>query len=230
MHTLHKLSLALVGTAIVLMSVKPANAFTLTRGGVNNNDGQGLVSGVSGATTINFNDGKASTPDGFATFTTAGSAPTIVQGNVGGQYASPADDTSPYLAISPGLNNGAVTLNFAKALDSFGFYWGSVDTYNFVDLYKGDRLLTTFSGSDVPGTTASGNQASPEDNVFVSFFADNNDEVFDKVVMRSTAPAFETDNYAYRQAVPESNAMLGLLAFGALGAPSILKRKQKQIA
>ncbi len=54
--------------------------------------------------------------------------------------------------------------------------------------------------------------------------------MFDKIVLTSTSPAFETDNYAYRVAsVPESSSMLGLLAFGALGAGSFLKRKQTQI-
>jgi len=236
MFTLQKLSLLLVGTTIVFMGVKPANAITLSTGGVNHNDGQGLVSGISGTTTINFNNGQTSTPDGFAQFSSNGSAPTIVQGSIAGQYAEPAGDTSPFLAISPEINTlsstpifGEVTINFAQALDYFGFYWGSVDTFNTVLLFNGDQLVGDFSGSNVPGTTATGNQTSPQDNTFVNFSANNNGEDFNTVVLLSTGNAFETDNFAYRK-VPEPSAMFGLLAFGAVGAISALKRKQKQIS
>ncbi|MHC5732214.1 MAG: Npun_F0296 family exosortase-dependent surface protein, partial [Nostoc sp.] len=97
--------------------------------------------------------------------------------------AAPAGDGSKYLTISPTTssvvgNTGPVTINFAKALDYFGLYWGSIDksissNLNSIAFYNGGTLLNTFTGLSVPGTTNDGgNQTSPQDNVFVNFFAD----------------------------------------------------------
>ncbi|MHC5861845.1 Npun_F0296 family exosortase-dependent surface protein [Nostoc sp.] len=228
MSTLQKLSLALVGTAVVFMSANPANAvspFTVTTG-------SGISSTISGATTIDFNNGLPTT--GIATYSSASGTPTLVTGSLSNQYATPAGDTTPYLTISPESSGvkgdtGAVTINFAKALDYFGLDWGSVDVGNSIAFYNGSTLLNTFTGSDVPGTTHSGNQTSANDNVFVNFFADGG-LTFDKVVLSSSVVAFESDNHAYRLAsVPEPTSMLGLLAFGAVSAGSFIKRKSKLV-
>ena len=260
MSTLQKLSFALVGTAILFMSVKPASAVSLTED-ITANRQEGLSTNVAGARTITFdtivnqgdvnagnkntliqqgalikgNNGTLTSVDGVVTFSTPdGSTPAIVKGSVAGQYATPAGDQTSFLTISQkgsgfAGGTGEVDLKFAQALDYFGLDWGSVDAFNSIQFYSGNTLLKTFTGRDVPGAAAQGNQQNSLDNVFVNFFADKN-EMFDKIVLTSTAPAFETDNYAYRVAsVPESSSMLGLLAFGALGAGSFLKRKQTQI-
>ncbi len=259
MSTLQKLSFALVGTAIVFMSVKPASAVSLTEDITANRQG-GQFSNVSGTRTITFDnivkpgdvnannknqliqqgaliqgsDGTLSSVDGLVKFSTPNGSPAVVKGSKDGQYATPAGDDSNFLTISPTTSNvigntSEVDLNFTQSLDYFGLYWGSVDAYNSIDFYSGNKLLKTFTGKDVPGTNAAGDQHNTPDNVFVNFFADKN-EMFDKIVLKSTAPAFESDNHAYRVAsVPESSSMLGILAFGALGAGSFLKRKQTQI-
>ncbi len=265
MSTLQKLSFALVGTAIVFMSVKPASAVSLTpvtgTGTISANRQEDLFTHVPGTQTITFDtivqqsavnannkdqlikqgaliqgsNGTLTSADGFVTYSTPdGSTPAIVQGGLDGHYGKPLNDESKYLTISQkgsGVEGatGEVDLKFAQALDYFGLYWGSVDTYNSIKFYRGDTLLKTFTGTDVPGAAAQGNQQNSLDNVFVNFFADKN-EMFDKIALISTAPAFESDNHAYRVAsVPESSAMFGLLAVGALGAGSFLKRKQTQI-
>jgi hypothetical protein len=218
---------ALVGTAMVALGANPASAITLTRGGTTV-AGQGQFSSFSDAKTIDFENGAPSS--GFATYSATNG---IVQNSVGGEYAAPADDTTKYLTISPKGDNvaggtGEVTINFAKALDYFGLHWGSVDTYNFIDFFSNGSLVQSFSGSDVPGAKAIGDQLSSTDNVFVNFLADKG-QSFDKVVMRSNGRAFETDNHAYRQAsVPEPSSMLGLLAVGGVATSSMLKRKREQ--
>ncbi|RCJ34800.1 PEP-CTERM domain protein [Nostoc minutum NIES-26] len=224
---LQKLSLALVGTAVVFMGANPAGAVSLTKGGSTPVAGEGQYTNIQGATTINFNDGIAPSSGNVTYSATNG----IVQGNVSGQYASPFGNTSKYLTISPVSNvaggTGSVAINFAKALDYFGFYWGSIDNYNFVDVYSGGTLLKTFSGKDVPGAPANGEQSGNANNVYINLLAGKG-ETFDKVVLRSTGYAFETDNHSYKLAsVPEPTSMLGLLAFGALGAGSFVKRKSK---
>lgn len=228
MRIMQKVLLVLSGTAIVFMSVKPASAVTLdiVTGG-KAVAGQGLVSKVSETTTFDFENGVSTS--GFVTFSSPTGTPTVLQGSKSGEYAAPLNDTSKYLTISSTSNNvvgntGSVTVKFAQALDYFGLYWGSIDAFNSIAFYKGDTLLNQYSGTDVPQTTASGNQTSSLDNQYVNFFADTKG-AFDKIVLSSTAPAFESDNFAYRQA-PEPAAVLGLLAFGAVSAGSVLKRRR----
>jgi hypothetical protein len=235
MSTLKALSLALVGTAVIFMGANPASAVSLTKGGSTPVAGEGQYTNIQGAKTINFNDGIAPS-SGEVTYSKTNG---IVQGSVDGQYATPFGDTSKYLTISPtgdkvngkdfAGSSGDVTINFASALDYFGFYWGSVDKYNFVDVYSGNNLLKTFTGADVPGAPANGQQSGSANNVYVNLLASQG-ETFNKVVMRSTSRAFETDNHSYKvAAVPESSSALSLLAFGALGAGSLIKGKSKRL-
>ena len=236
MSTVQKLSLALVGTAVLLMSANPAGAVSLTKGGSIPIAGEGQYTNIQGATMVNFNSGTATDPNGFVTYSATNG---IVQGSVDSQYATPFGDTSKYLTVAPqGVqangkniagNTGNETITFAKAINYFGLYWGSIDAYNFVDVYSGGNLLKTFSGADVPGAPANGEQSGSANNVYVNLLAEKG-ETFDKVVLRSTGLAFETDNHSYRLAsVPEPTATLGLLAFGVMSAGSFVKRKSKLV-
>ncbi|MEH2053980.1 Npun_F0296 family exosortase-dependent surface protein [Nostoc sp.] len=221
---LQKISLALLGMTAVVMSANPASAVTLQ---VNS----GPFSSYADAKTVTFDDGTANDPNGFVTYSNITS--NIVQGSVSGQYASPYGDNTKFLTIAPVGSNvagdsGLVNINFKQAVNYFGFYAGSLDDYNFVDIYKGNQLLKTFSGADVPTAKANGSWTSSEANMFVNLVADTG-ETFDRVVMRSNGVAFETDNHAYRLAsVPEPSAMLGVLAIGACGMMSVFKRSQQK--
>ena len=221
---LQKISLALLGTTAVVMSANPASAITLQ---VNS----GPFSSYSNTKTVTFDDGTANDPNGFVTYSNI--TTNIVEGNKSGEYASPYGDNTKFLTIAPVSNNvagntGLVNINFKEAVNYFGFYAGSLDDYNFVDIYKGNQLLKTFSGADVPTAIANGSWTSSQANMFINLVADTK-ETFDRVVMRSNGVAFETDNHAYRlaQSVPEPNAMLGVLAIiGACGMMSLFKRSQ----
>ncbi|MEH2261682.1 Npun_F0296 family exosortase-dependent surface protein [Nostoc sp.] len=219
---LQKISLALLGMTAVVMSANPASAITLQ---VNS----GPFSSYADAKTVTFDDGTANDPNGFVTYSNITS--NIVQGSVSSQYASPYGDNTKFLTIAPVGSNvagdsGLVNIKFKEAVNYFGFYAGSLDDYNFVDIYKGNQLLKTFSGLDVPTAIANGSWTSSEANLFVNLVADTG-ETFDRVVMRSNGIAFETDNHAYRLAsVPEPSAMLGVLAIGACGMMSVFKRSQ----
>ncbi|MEH2328520.1 Npun_F0296 family exosortase-dependent surface protein [Nostoc sp.] len=220
---LQKISLALLGITAVVMSANPASAVSLK---VNT----GPFSSYADAKTVTFDDGTANDPNGFVTYSNITS--NIVQGSAGGQYASPYGDNTKFLTISPKGSNvagdsGFVNIAFKEAVNYFGFYGGSLDSYNFVDIYKGNQLLKTFSGTDVPNAIADGSWTSSQANMFINLVADKG-ETFDRVVMRSNGVAFETDNHAYvlAKSVPESNAMLGVLAIGACGLTSLFKRSQ----
>ena len=231
MTFLKKLLTIAVSTAVVSMPAHPASAITLSLGGTQVN-GQGYVSSVSGATTIDFNNGAAPS-SGIATYASNGK-PAIVSSSMQNQYAAPTDDNSNYLTISPQGSNvvgatGPVTINFTKALDYFGLYWGSVDTFNYVDFYSNGKLLKDFTGTDVAGSNAKfGDHNDPSANFYANFFADQG-ETFDKVVLGSNGVAFESDNHAYR-AAPEPNSIVGLLAVGVFGVSASLKRRREQRA
>lgn len=225
MSILQKLSFALVGTAVILMGAHPASAVSLVIGGSTPSTTEGQTTNIQGATTIDFDNGTAPTSGPVSFSTQNGNINNdIVKGSTSGLYAAPYNDSSYYLAVQP---NNNVTITFAQALNDFGFYWGSVDAFNSVQVYSKNTLLSTFSGANVPGAPANGAQSGNANNVYVNLLAGTN-ETFDKIVLSTTAPAFETDNYSYRLAsVPEPSSILGLLAFGAVSAGSFVKRKSK---
>jgi hypothetical protein len=225
---IQKISLTLLGITVVTVSANPASAVSLK---VNS----GPFSSYANTQTITFDDGTANDPNGFATYSNI--TTNIVQGSVAGQYASPYGNDTKFLTIAPSGsrvagNSGFVNINFQQAIDYFGFYAGSLDSYNYIDIYSGDKLLKTFSGSDVPTAIANGSWTSPHANMFINLVADKG-EKFDRVVMRSNGIAFETDNHTYRLAaksVPEANTMLGVFAIGAFGMTSFFKRRQHKMA
>ena len=219
---LQKISLALLGITAVVMSANPASAVTMQVT-------SGQFSTYADAKTVTFDDGTAKDPNGFVTYSNI--TTNIVQGSKANEYASPSGDTTKFLTIAPVSSNvagntGFVNINFKQAVNYFGFYAGSLDSYNYIDIFNGNEKLDTFSGASVPNATADGNQTSSKSNLFINLVA-NTGQTFDRVVMRSDNIAFETDNHAYRLAsVPESNAMLGVLAIGACGMTSLFKRSQ----
>ena len=219
-------------SAAVAMNANSAQAFSFSVGGTNAGT-EGFKSSVAGAKTVTF-DSANGPSDNVVTY--SGLTNHIVQGSKGGLHATPAGDTSKFLTLSnKGANvagaTGSLTLNFAKSLDYFGLYWGSVDTYNYVDFYSGNTLLKTFGGGDI-STTARGSWTGSSDNLFVNFFADPG-QTFSKIVLRSNGTAFESDNHAYLEsgaaAAPEPFTIGGTLVGLALGY-RLKKKQQSKIA
>lgn len=119
---------------------------------------------------------------------------------------------------------GASTAIVVSGLDgAFDFYWGSVDSFNRVDLFRDQSLVGTFTGSDV----AAAHPARPLDNgdgnfgisQYVLFTGD-----FDRAVLGSgTRVAFEVATAA----VP-APPVVALLGLGLIGLP--LTRIRRRIA
>jgi hypothetical protein len=176
------------------------------------------VTKVAGAVTTNFNDGLL--PANY-------SGGLVVTGSVLGQYATPPNDESKYFTVG-GTNPNAPspgTVPFGFLASYFGFFGGSPDTYNSVQLFNGNTLIKTFSGTDIvnPTIKANGDQSV---GYFFNIFADNSSEYFNKVEFLSSQAAFETDNHAVLAAVPEPETYAMLLAgFGVMGA---VARRRKQ--
>jgi hypothetical protein len=172
---------------------------------------------VSGATTINFDNGSCTTL-GYASC--SGSYQVVI-GSQGGVYAQPAGTNTHYLSIPNGsISGNTATLVLGTLSDYFGLYWGSVDTYNTISFFRAGNQVTSYTGSQLAGLIANGNQSSDSSNRFVNFFFGN--DRFDTVVLSSSSYAFESDNHAYRVApvpLPAAAWLLlsGLVGFAALG-------------
>ena len=130
-----------------------------------------------------------------ATFSGSGDAG-VVNGSLaditGAPFVGPVPgsaDATNYLSIGAG---GTETITFAALENTFGLYWGSVDTFNTLDFYNGTTLVASFTGNDVSPLFATGNLGSFSSNGYVEFLGLAS---FDKVVLGTgSTNAFEVDN------------------------------------
>jgi hypothetical protein len=103
--------------------------------------------------------------DGGTAFSGSG----VVMNNGGqgslGLYATPYGDTTNYMAV---LGGGSEAIAYSSLKNSFGLYWGSVDTFNSLAFYNGDTLVATITGADVdPPVNANGDQTGYASNGYV---------------------------------------------------------------
>ena len=165
--------------------------------------------------------------DGGADFSGSG----VVMNNGGqgslGLYATPFGDTTNYMAV---LGGESEAIAYSSLMNSFGLYWGSVDSYNSLTFYKGDTLVATITGSDVaPPMNANGGQTDYASNGYVLITAL---PLFDRVVAASSSNSFEFDNVVaggatqFSAAVPEPStwAML-MVGFAGLGYAAFRRSK-----
>ena len=131
-----------------------------------------------------------------------------------GAAAAPAGDLTRYFYVSSALPTNTATLD-TPDLTSLSFYWGSIDTYNSVDLLdQMGNVLFTLSGGMLP--PANGDQGAGISNRRV-FFTAGAGEVISGIRFTSTGVAFELDDIA-ATAVPEPATWAMLIAgFGMVG-------------
>lgn len=142
--------------------------------------------------------------------------------------AAPAGDTSRYVYVSSAIPVGIATLATAD-LSAVSFYWGSIDTFNTVDvLLKGGGVFS-FSGSSLPANN--GNQSAAATNARV-FFNAGPGETITGLRFKSTGVAFELDDVYGKLAgapvggtVPEPQSWAMLIAgFGMVGLAARRRR------
>lgn len=178
-----------------------------------------VTTSVAGVTTIDFNSGcgYVSCTGDFA----------LVNGNESGKYAEPLGINSQYLSVpNPSPTTLSATFNLGTTADYFGLFWGSIDSYNFISFYLNNAVVASYSGSDIVGQFADGNQLSFASNRYINFNFGN--DVFDSVKLTSNGFAFESDNHAFKKlvSVPEPTTVL-LLVLGLIGLG--LARRQTRI-
>ncbi|WP_156256127.1 Npun_F0296 family exosortase-dependent surface protein [Sandarakinorhabdus oryzae] len=140
----------------------------------------------------------------------------------------PGGTASCFGYVSSAINPNNATLS-TPDLKSISFYWGSIDTYNQVDvLGAGGATIFSIGGASLP--PSNGNQGLPSTNRRVNFIADAG-QVITGLKFTSTGVAFEFDSFAAEGAittgggVPEPATWAMLLAgFGMVGVSARRRR------
>jgi len=238
-----KIFLASVAFTTVMLAAAAAQAAVT----VTSVDGSSLSPTFQGANFlspvyITFEDvtvgtGGTFTSNGFS-FTGDGN---VENTNVAGAFAPPAGDTSHYLTTGFDGNTGTKTEVLTTGTQTnFGLYWGSMDTYNTLEFFKGGvggKLVASFAGCSstdlTPGCADSGNQINNTTNRYVNFNFTGGD-TYDTVVFVTTTPAFEVDNLAIQSSeisngVPELSTW-GMMLLGFAGIGLVAYRRTKKTA
>lgn len=148
--------------------------------------------------------------------------------------AQPWGSTGNYWTVGPvgAVNTGPGFLDLSSfaQLGSISFLWGSVDSYNTLEvLGRANEILATFTGANV-ALPANGNQTNPATNPLVTLsFLGATQSNIGGLRLTSTQQAFEVDNFAVN-AVPEPGvwAML-LVGFGFIGSALRGRKRQRRL-
>lgn len=213
--------------ALVALSCGAANAGVIQIGG-QNAGADGKITAQPGVCTVTFNGGNASNTCGAVYTQGAGSAlaPSHFRsGSRSGQYATPAGDSTIFLTVGP-TDGTPVNVALATAANYFGFFAGSLDTYNLVQFYFNGGLVDSFTGAQInavafPNTGTTGNQAAAQ---FIDYFPTS---FYNSLVISSSANAFETDSHAFGIATPAGVPEPTSIALLGLGALALAARRRK---
>lgn len=175
-----------------------------------------VTTSIAGATSIDFNSGC-----GYATCTGDFA---LVNGSQSGKYAQPFGVDSQYLTVpNPSPTTQSATFALGVAADYFGLFWGSIDSYNFISFYLNNSLVASYSGSDIVGQFANGNQLSLSSNRYINF--DFGSDAYDSVTLISTGFAFESDNHAFKKLVSVTEPTTALLFLLGLVGLALARRQ-----
>lgn len=211
---------SLLATVALMAATSASASYVVTAGGTVV-VGQGLTTSVAGATVVNFNSSLAN-PAGY----TGGA---VKNGSSSGNWASPPGDTSNFYTVGPGAGQstpGTVLLNSLSQY--FGYFGGSPDTYNSVELWRDANKLTTLTGAYLASVASVNPNGDWATGAYWNIWASNSNEYFNMVKFVSSTNAFETDNHASLSAVPLP-AAAWLFGTGLLALFGFNKRQRKEI-
>ncbi len=204
------------------LAVTPAAAVTVTLASLRGTPDPGLARGET--LVVGFDR-----PNAAGVTDTSRGAVITAAGSIDGVRAAPASiGNSVYRSIGAG---GSSVFDFSgwtrgRGLESFSVYWGSVDSYNFIDFLDiRGRRVATVGGNALP--IANGNQTSAATNRRV-FFDFRPDQKVTAVRFRSDGAAFEFDSLGASAVVPEPESWaLMIIGFGMIGV--LARRGQRRM-
>jgi hypothetical protein len=215
----------------------PANAAVLVTS-VGVGDPGNVAAAVPGSTYITFEDVAVNTVGSFTSngfsFTGQGGV-TNTSASFPFTYTQPKADNTHYLAIGfdivpiiwPGPR--ATTLSLESDYTKFGFYWGSIDSYNSVTFFNDGVQVFSLSGGGVPGANPSANNSNAATrNRYVNFDFSGG-SMFDQVVFSTTFRTFEVDNLALAGHAPELSTWAMMLV-GFAGVGFVAYRRSRRAA
>ena len=202
-------------TISALFASTSALAYSVTVGGTNVS-GNGQKTSVPGAVTTNFNS-SFNLPTGY----TGGQ---VVIGSSSGLYASPPNDITKFFNVNPSAGSPA-TVKLNGNASYFGFYGGSPDTFNSIELFFNKTLLKTFDGTFLAGVSGNPPNGDHSSGAFFNIFAKDYTEYFNTVKFLSSSNSFETDNHAVLLATPLP-AAVWLFGSALIGFISLSNRKR----
>lgn len=216
--TLKSVAVASTVTLVTLISASAAQAFSFTF--------------TPGQTTTNPQATTFNLPAAFPSLTGG----QVVNGDKANQYLRPGSNSGAPIGnlvnyLTVGGNDPlapTATFDFGQAIDYFGLYWGSIDSYNTIRFLNGTQVVASYTGdviaNAINSSIAIGSIGNFGIDQYVNFFADSDSEVFDKVEFISTQAAFESGNFAYK--VPTPALLPGLMGMGV----AALRRKKDETA
>ena len=151
----------------------------------------------------------------------------FVTGTNGDLYAQPFGSSGFYYAVGPSTSTtGTIDLSSFGDISSISFIWGSVDSYNMVQLLDASmNVLASFTGNDIINP-ADGNRTDAATNPLVTFDLTGSDASnFTYLRLLSTGNSFEIDNL-WVGAVPEP-ASWALMLLGFAGVGMAMRRRRK---
>ena len=152
----------------------------------------------------------------------------IVSGAVANTHIPPlGSGASNYWSVGPSDGTpGVLDLSSFGAIGEISFLWGSIDTYNVLEvLGPASVLLTSFTGSSL-GITPD----SLTTRLVTLSFTDADIDAVTSLRLSSGINAFETDNYSIRPPVPEpATWAMMLLGFGAVGLSFRRRRRERAL-
>jgi hypothetical protein len=179
-----------------------------------------LNTSVAGATTVTFDAGNC------AGYASCSGDYILTSGNASGLYAAPAGDTTGYVSVpNPSVTSQTATFSLSGTADYFGLFWGSIDSYNSIAFFLNNVLVASFTGTDIVGSSANGNQISYASNRYINF--DFGAGLYDTVSLTSHGFAFESDNHAFRKAFSVSEPLTLVIFCLGLGGLVIARRLQR---
>ena len=147
-------------------------------------------------------------------------------GGISGLAARPSGDTSQYFYVAKG---GDEEFFFDRKVESASVYWGSVDSYNYVDVLGGTAaapvVLETITGSEVAKLPSGRRHFGQSMRVYIQ---DTDPDQIIGLAFRSGGNSFEFDDIAV-SAVPEPGAW-SMMILGLAGLGAALRARRERVA